>query len=96
MTSLFHFEEKIHKKYLSRAETIPLLFPRLLSHVLEHLGFLAEPHQERRLVCEATFNVEKWQFVPGAPHLLAYPLAEVDPQIHPSQVQQPLLRSPTS
>ena len=44
MTSFFHFEEKIHKKHLSRVETIPLLFPRLLSIVLEHLGFLVEPH----------------------------------------------------
>ena len=43
MISLFHFEEKIHRKHLSRAETIPLLFPRLLSHVLEHLGFSDEP-----------------------------------------------------
>ena len=37
MTSLFHFEEKIHRKHLNRVKTIPLLFPRLLSHVLEHL-----------------------------------------------------------
>ena len=48
MSSLFHFEKKIHRKHLSRAETIRLLFPRLLSHVLEHLGFLTEPNQERR------------------------------------------------
>ena len=27
MTSLFHFEEKIHCKNLTRAEAIPLLFP---------------------------------------------------------------------
>ena len=60
MTSLFHFEEKIHKKHLSRAETILLLFPRLLSHVLEHLGFPTEPHHERRRVCEATFTIDKW------------------------------------
>ena len=64
MTSLFHLEEKIHKKHLSRAKTIPLLFPRLLSHVLEHLGFPAEPHREHHQVCEATFTVKKWQFVP--------------------------------
>ena len=59
MTSLFHFEEKIHRKHLKRAETIPLLFPRFLSHVLEHLGFPAEPYQERCRVCEATFTIEK-------------------------------------
>ena len=83
MTSLFHFEEKIHIKHLSRAETIPLLFLRLLSHVLEHLNFPAEPYHERHRVCEATFIVEKWQFVPGAPPLLTYPPAEVDPHIDP-------------
>ena len=41
MTTLFYFEEKIHRKNLSRVETIPLLFPWLLCQVLEHLGFLA-------------------------------------------------------
>ena len=89
MTSLFHFEEKIHIKHLRRAETIPLLFSRLLSHVLEHLGFPAEPHQEHRRVCEATFTVEKWHVVPGAPPLPSYPPAEVDPHIDPPQVQMP-------
>ena len=79
MTSLFHFEEKIHKKHLSRAETIPLLFLRTLSHVLEHLGFPTEPHREPRQVCKATFTVEKWQFVPEAPPRPAYPLAEAYP-----------------
>ena len=89
MTSFFHFEKKIHKKHLIRAKTIPLLFLRLLSHVLEHLGFLAEPHQERCRVCEATFTVEKWSFVPGAPPLPAYPPTKADPQIDPPQVHQP-------
>ena len=40
MTSLLHFEEKVHRKGLARAETFPLLMPRLLSQVLEHLGSL--------------------------------------------------------
>ena len=79
MTSLFHFELKIHRKHLSKAETIPQMFLRLLPHLLEHLDFPAEPHQEHCRVYEATFTVEKWQFVPGAPPLPAYPLAEVDP-----------------
>ena len=30
MTSLFHFEDKVHRKSLTRAESTPLLFPRLL------------------------------------------------------------------
>ena len=87
MKSLFHFEEKIHRKHLSRVETIPLLFPRMLCHVLEHLGFQVDPHRESRLVCEAKFIVEKWQFVPGAPHLPANPPIEANPQIDPPQDQ---------
>ena len=51
--------------------------------MLEHLGFPAEPHQERLRVCEATFTIGKWQFVPRASHLPVYPSAEVDPQIDP-------------
>ena len=31
MTSLLHFEEKVHRKGLARAESLPLLIPRLLS-----------------------------------------------------------------
>ena len=69
MTSLCHFEDKVHRRNLSRAESIPLLFPRLLSQVFEHLGFPAEPRLERRQVREATLTVEKWQTMPGAPYL---------------------------
>ena len=69
MTSLFHFEDKVHRKNLSRAESIPLLFPRLLSQVLEHLRFPIEPRLEHRRDYETTFTVEKWQSMPGTPHL---------------------------
>ena len=51
MTSLLHFEEKVHRKGLDRAESLPLLMPRLLSQVLEHLGFPEEPLIERRISC---------------------------------------------
>ena len=74
MSSLFHFEEKIHRKNLSRVEAIQLWFPQLLFYVLEHLGFLVKPHREHRCVCEATFIAEKWQFLPRAPPLSALPL----------------------
>ena len=43
MTLLFHFENRIHHRSLPRTESIPLLFPRLLCQVLEHIGFPAEP-----------------------------------------------------
>ena len=60
MTSFFHFEDKIHRKNLIQAKAILLLFSRLLSQVLEHLGFPTEPHLERHRVCEAIFTIEKW------------------------------------
>ena len=43
MTTLFHFEDKVHRKSLSQAESTPLLFSRLLFQVLEHIGFPDEP-----------------------------------------------------
>ena len=48
MTSLLQFEEKVHRKDLARAESIPLLMPRLLCYVLEQMGFLEEPRLEMR------------------------------------------------
>ncbi|RVW98972.1 hypothetical protein CK203_033864 [Vitis vinifera] len=42
---------KVHKKKLQRADCIPLLFPRLLCQVLEHLGYPSEPQQERKRIC---------------------------------------------
>ena len=87
MSPFFHFEEKIHRNNLSRAEAIPLLFPQLLSYVLEHLGFPPKPHRERCCVCEPTFTVEKWQFVLRAPPLLAFPLAREAQQVNAPRVQ---------
>ena len=51
MTSLLHFENKVHRKGLVRAEGLPLLMPRLLSQVLEHLGFPEEPRIKRMIRC---------------------------------------------
>ena len=47
MKTLLHFEDKVHRKDLAQAEAIPLLMPRLLCHVLEHLGFPEEPRIKR-------------------------------------------------
>ena len=69
MTALFHFEDKVHRRSLPRAESTPLLFPRLLCQVLEHIGFLAEPHLECRRGCEATFTIDRWQAMTPAFHL---------------------------
>ena len=59
MTSLFHFEDKVHRRNLTRSESIPLLFPRLLCQVLEHIGFPAEPRLERHRDCEVVLTVDK-------------------------------------
>ena len=49
MASLLQFEEKVHRKDLARAESLPLLMPRLLCYVLEQLGFPEEPRLEMRV-----------------------------------------------
>ena len=64
MTALLHFEEKVHRKDLARAEAIPLLMSRLLSHVLEHLGFPEEPRIERRQHCPQILSLERTLSMP--------------------------------
>ena len=64
MTSLLHFEEKVHRKDLARAETFPLLMPRLLNQVLEHLGFPEEPHLEQRISCTQVLSTERSLYMP--------------------------------
>ena len=64
MTSLLHFEDKVHRKGLARAESIPLLMPRLLSQVLEHLGFLEEPRIERRIRFPRVLTMERAMVMP--------------------------------
>ena len=51
MAALLHFEEMVHRKKLQRADTIPLLFPRLLCHILEQMDYPTEPHLEHRNHC---------------------------------------------
>ena len=69
MTALFHFADKVHHKSLAQAESTPLLFPRLLCQVLEHIGFPVEPRLERRRDREAIFTVDRWRTRPHAFHL---------------------------
>ena len=64
MTSLLHFEDKVHHKGLVRAESLPLLMPRLLSQVLEHLGFPEEPRIERRIRCPQVLSMERAMVMP--------------------------------
>ena len=64
MTSLLHLEEKVHRKGLASAESLPLLMPRLLSQLLEHLGFPEEPHIERRIKCPQVLSTERSLYMP--------------------------------
>ena len=64
MTTLLHFEYKVHRKGLARAESLPLLMPRLLSHVLEHLRFPEEPHIERRIRRPRVLTMERAMVMP--------------------------------
>ena len=59
MTALLHFEDKVHRKGLVRAEGLPLLMSRLLSQVLEHLGFPEEPWIEKRISCTQVLSMER-------------------------------------
>ena len=79
MTSLFHFEDKVHRRSLRRAESTPLLFPRLLCQVLEHIGFPEEPRLERRRDCEAVLTIDRWHTMPRSYHLPPPDLAEDQP-----------------
>ena len=60
MAVLLYFEEKVHRKKLLLADAIPLLFPRLLCQILEHLGYPAEPQLERRRICREIFTLDRW------------------------------------
>ena len=64
MTALLHFEDKVHCKGLTRVESLPLLMSRLLSQVLEHLGFLEEPRIERRIRCPQVLSLEQSLVMP--------------------------------
>ena len=81
MTSLFHFEDKVQPRNLTRAKTIPLLFSRLLCQVLEHIGFPLEPRLERCRDCDTVLTVDKWQIMPHSYHLPPPDPAEDQPTV---------------
>ena len=83
MTSLMHFEEKVHRKGLVRAESLLLLMPRLLCHVLEHLGFPEKPRIERRVRCPLVLSVERVMTMP-----VSFLLRQQDQEEVPDQVAE--------
>ena len=64
MTALLYFEDKVHRKGLAQAESIPLLMLRLLCQVLEHLGFPEEPRIKRRFRCPQVLSMERAMVMP--------------------------------
>ena len=90
MTSLFHFEDKVvHRRSLSRVESTPLLFPRLLCQVLEHMGFPNEPRLERRRDSAASLTVDQWWLMPSSVPLQAedQPAADIPAKEQPPPVE---------
>ena len=69
ITSLLQFEEKVHRRDLARAESIPLLIPRLLSYVLEQMGFPEEPGIEMRDSCLQVVAVDRVMTMPVHFHI---------------------------
>ncbi|KAL6339318.1 hypothetical protein AAG906_028041 [Vitis piasezkii] len=49
-SNLFSLQHSVQRKKLQRANIIPLLFPRLLCQILEHMGFPIEPQYECRRI----------------------------------------------
>ena len=84
MTALLYFEEKVHKKKLLRADAIPLLFPRLLCQILEHLGYPSKPQLEHRYICREILTLDKWTSMTA---YIAQPEALTGPD-HP-EIPQP-------
>ena len=60
IAALLYFEEKVHRKKLLRADAIPLLFPRLLCQILEHLRYPSDPQLKRKRICREIFTLKNW------------------------------------
>nr|CAN74485.1 hypothetical protein VITISV_008161 [Vitis vinifera] len=103
MAALLYFEEKVHQKKLLRADAIPLLFPRLLCQILEHLGYPSEPHLERKRICREVFTLDKWKNMtaysaePGAPAGVEHPgIPHAEQPQEPQPIETPAdTRAPT-
>ena len=87
MTALLHFEDKVHRKGLARAEGLPLLMSRLLSQVLEHLGFPEEPRIERRIRCPQVMSMGRSLVMP-----ISFLLQHQDQEEAPDEVAEDPLR----
>ncbi|WJZ95353.1 hypothetical protein VitviT2T_014129 [Vitis vinifera] len=90
IVALLYSEEKVHRKKLLRADAIPLLFPRLLCQILEHLGYPSEPQLERRCICREIFTLDKWTSMIAYDAELGAPSGPEHPEIpHPEHLEEP-------
>ena len=90
IAALLYFEEKVHRKKLLRADAIPLLFPRLLCQILEHLGYPSEPQLERRSICQEIFTLDKWTSMTAYNAESGALVGPEHPEIpHPEQPEEP-------
>ena len=80
MASLLQFEEKVHRKDLAPAESIPLLMPRLLCYVLEQMGFPEEPRLEMKARCPQVVSVDRVMTMPVCFHIRPQDQEEVPGQ----------------
>ena len=63
-----------------KVESIPLLMPRLICQVLEHMGFPEEPRLEMRVRCPLVMSVERVMTMPVSFHLRPQDQEEVPGQ----------------
>ena len=83
MTALLPFEDKVHRKSLLRAEGLPLLMSRLLSQVLEHLGYPEELRIERRINCTQVLSMERSVTMP-----ISFVLQQQDQEEVPDEIAE--------
>ena len=90
MAALLYFEEKVHRKKVLRVDAIPLLFPRLLCQILEHLGYPSEPQLECRRICREIFTLDKWTSMTAYDVEPGAPVGPEHPNIpHPEHPEEP-------
>ena len=80
MTSLLQFEEKVHRKDLARAESIPRTNARLLCYVLEQMRFPEEPRIEMRDRCPHVVSMDRVMTMPVHFHIRPQDQEEVPGQ----------------
>nr|CAN75468.1 hypothetical protein VITISV_008924 [Vitis vinifera] len=88
MAALLYFEEKVHRKKLLRADAIPLLFPRFLCQILEHLGYSSDPQLERKRICREPKDAQPAD-IPTARRASTEPIHEGIPSAFPATHSTP-------